>query len=216
MGNWLNTVRGIGGSIKMSFANWDDRQRKKGKRVGSGTPPYLEGLKMDKNYQMLFRSRFEKVWLFYMLSIIIASGEVMFISGLISSPASIVTKIIVTLIAFFCLVLGVYCLIFPIVLRLKFFSWGIIYTQPLYSVSCEWKNLSGIYLTPDELYIFYDQQVLEKASYIQKAFIGQRRIPLHLFVHKFYKAENWKKDQILLEMQKHIPNFAEELASKLG
>jgi hypothetical protein len=171
---------------------------------------------MDNNHQMVFRSRFEKIWLFYLLSIIIALGEFMFISGLISSPTSIVTKLTVTLIAFYCLFIGVYCLAFPIVLRLKLFSWGIIYTQPLYSVSCEWKNLSGIYLTPDELYIFYNQQALGKASYIKRMLIGQRRIPLHLFVRKFYKAENWQKDQILVELQRHIPNFADEIANKLS
>jgi hypothetical protein len=168
------------------------------------------------NNQMVFRPRFERVWFFYILSIVMALCEILIIPRLISSPASILIKSIVILIAFWCLFFGVYFLVFPIVLRLKVSSWGIIYTQPLYSVSCEWKNLSGILINPDELYIFYDQQALVKAGYIQRMLIGQRRIPLHLFIRKFYKAQDWQKDLILLELQKHIPNFANEIANKLS
>jgi hypothetical protein len=88
---------------------------------------------------------------------------------------------------------------------------GISYLQPLYFVFCEWENLSGLRITGNRLSLTFTDHAKLNDSIIEKVFIGRRWIPLEIFVEKFDKIDNWIVDPVLQELQKYIPNLADEV-----
>lgn len=138
-------------------------------------------------------------------------GEVMLVWILFSPRVSLEMKLFLGVFTLLCLFYGVYFFAFPLFTRLEVSDSGVSYFQPLYSVFCEWKDLSGLRITQDHLYLAFNDNAKVNGSILEKIFVGRQSVPLEIFVNRFDELENWFREPVLLELQKYIPNLADEV-----
>lgn len=158
-----------------------------------------------------YKPQIKKMGIYFLGSCIMLFGEVMLVWILFSPRVSLEMKLFLGVFTLLCLFYGVYFFAFPLFTRLEVSDSGVSYFQPLYSVFCEWKDLSGVIFTKDHLFLTFSKHVKVNDSIFARILIGRRRIPLEIFVNRFNELENWLREPVLLELQKYIPNLAEEV-----
>lgn len=166
---------------------------------------------MEKISGMIYKPQVKKMGIYFLGSCIMLLGEVMLLWVLLSSKVAIEMKLFLSIFFFLCLFYCIYFFIFPLITRLGISKNGITYSQPLFIVFCEWKNLTGMRFTKDRLFITFNERAKVNNNIIEKILIGRQRIPLEIFVNNFNKIDDWSTDPVLLELQKYIPNLADEV-----
>lgn len=166
---------------------------------------------MEKISGKIFRPQVKKMGIYFLGSFIMLLGEAMLIWVLLSTKVTAEMKFFLCIFFFLCLFYCVYFFLFPLSTCLGISESGITFSQPLYLVFCEWKNLSGIRFTKDCLYINFNKSAKVNNSIVEKILIGRQRIPLEIFVNNFNKIDDWSTEPLLLELQKYIPNLADEV-----
>jgi len=162
-----------------------------------------------------FKPQIKKMGIYFLVSCMMLLGDVMLVWILFSPKVSLEMKLLLGVFSLLCLFYGFYFFAFPLFTRLEISNSGVSYFQPLYSVFCEWKDLSGVRFTKDHLYLTFSEHVKVNDSIFERILIGRRRIPLEIFVNRFTELENWLREPILLELQKYIPNLADEVKQYL-
>lgn len=158
----------------------------------------------------------KKVWKHFISLLIMFLGFTMFTWAMISSENSFWVDLILFIFAFLCLFYSCYLLVFLITTKLIISERGFSYSQPMYSVSSDWKHVKVRYLK-DTLYLLPDEEFTKtNFSVIEKVFINQQNIWLNYFIDKFDNYKYWQEDPILIELQKYIPYLADVAREHFG
>ena len=135
---------------------------------------------------------------------------------LIIPDIHIVIKVILFL---FCILWATYLIFFvlyPFLSELTISDSGISYSQPFFSVFCDWNSIAEVIYTPQRLELIFNQNATVKDIFLIKKIIPQKNIPLHFFVNEFTRKENWTSEKVLVSIKKYLPNVAENILSTIG
>lgn len=92
---------------------------------------------------------------------------------------------------------------------------GIRYSQPFFSVFCEWRDIIGFRYTNATLELIFNENAVIKQTFFSKIFTSPKTILLHFFVKEFDKKEDWESEPVLLEIRKYLPKITGEYIKKI-
>ncbi len=116
----------------------------------------------------------------------------------------------------FCILWAIYLLFFvlyPLLSELIISDSGITYSQPFFSVFCDWNSITEVIYTQNHLELIFNQNAKVKDIFIVNKIIPQKNIPLHFFVNEFTRKENWTTEIVLVTLKKYLPDIAENIIS---
>lgn len=93
---------------------------------------------------------------------------------------------------FFCILWAIYLfnlLLYPFLTELAISDTGITYSQPFFSVFCDWGSITEVIYTTKHLELIYNQNARVKDIFIVKNIIPQKKYTTSLFRKRVYSKE---------------------------
>jgi len=141
---------------------------------------------------------------------------VIFITWLLFSPKiRVEVKVLLTVMLFPSLYYFIDDVLYSYSAYLIVSNLGIKYSEPYFSVTCDWNDITGIVYTNTHLELMYNKNARINQFTIIKKLSSTKNVPLHNFIKEFRKKENWQTDPLLLSIEKHIPNISNEILNTI-